>query len=134
MLLDNALLDDVFVALSDKTRRDILERLFAGEARVTDLAKPYDMSLNSVSKHIRILERARLVTRRRSGRDHFLAFNPAMFDDAAAWMNARTGKTVTTAPAEATPAAAKASELDSFTELMKAEAQTKKKRWSLWGV
>lgn len=131
MVLDDPTLDDLFVALSDATRRNILERLVAGEARVTDLAKPYDMSLNSVSKHIRILERARLVTRRKSGRDHFLSLNPEAFNAAADWMQARVRTAAEGSPASAT--GEKASDIDSFAALMKAEAQTKKKRWSLFG-
>lgn len=79
-------LDDTLVALADETRRDILERLSAGDARVTELAAPYDISLNSVSKHIRILERAGLVHRRVAGRDHFLSLDPKPLDEAAAWM------------------------------------------------
>jgi len=79
-------LDDTLVALADETRRDILQRLSRGEARVTELAEPYDISLNSVSKHIRILERAGLVRRRVAGRDHFLALDPAPMDAAAAWI------------------------------------------------
>ena len=82
-------LDDTLVALADETRRDILKRLSAGDARVTELASPYDISLNSVSKHIRILERAGLVRRRINGREHFLSLDPAPMDEAAAWM-ART--------------------------------------------
>lgn len=79
-------LDDTLVALADETRRDILQRLAAGDARVTELAAPYDISLNSVSKHIRILERAGLVRRRVAGREHFLSLDPAPLDAAAAWM------------------------------------------------
>ena len=79
-------LDDTLVALADETRRDILQRLSAGDARVTELASPYDISLNSVSKHIRILERAGLVRRRVSGRDHFLTLDQAPLDQATAWM------------------------------------------------
>jgi DNA-binding transcriptional ArsR family regulator len=74
------------LALADPTRRAILERLRRGEARVTDLARPFHMSLNSVSKHIRVLERAKLVRRRRSGREHLLSFNRQPLDDAAAWI------------------------------------------------
>ncbi len=55
-------LDDTLVALSDETRRSILKRLAAGDARVTEIAAPFDISLNSVSKHIRILERAVTMT------------------------------------------------------------------------
>jgi DNA-binding transcriptional ArsR family regulator len=79
-------LDDTLVALADETRRDILQRLSAGDARVTEIAAPYDISLNSVSKHIRILERAGLVRRRIAGRDHYLSLEPRPLDEAAAWM------------------------------------------------
>ncbi|HEX8901143.1 metalloregulator ArsR/SmtB family transcription factor [Vitreimonas sp.] len=81
-----AALDDTMLALSDPTRRAILSRLASGEARVTDLAAPFAMSLNAVSKHIRILERATLVRRRRAGREHVLSLNPAPLDEAAAWI------------------------------------------------
>ena len=79
-------LDDTLAALADPTRRAILARLGRGEARVTDLAAPFDISLNSVSKHIRILERADLVRRRRAGREHLLSFNAAPLDAAMAWI------------------------------------------------
>jgi DNA-binding transcriptional ArsR family regulator len=79
-------LDDTMIALADETRRSILQRLAAGDARVTEVAAPFDISLNSVSKHIRILERAGLVRRRIVGRDHFLSLDPAPLDAAAAWM------------------------------------------------
>ncbi len=80
-------LDDTLVALADETRRKILGRLAAGEARVTEVAEPFHISLNSVSKHIRILERAGLVRRRVAGRDHFLALEPKPFDDLTQWMH-----------------------------------------------
>jgi DNA-binding transcriptional ArsR family regulator len=76
------------LALADPTRRAILERLAHEEARVTELAEPFAMSLNAVSKHIRMLERAGLVRRRRSGREHLLSFNPEPLDEAAKWMEA----------------------------------------------
>lgn len=79
-------LDDTLVALADETRRSILHRLAAGEARVTEIAAPYDISLNSVSKHIRILERAGLVRRRVAGRDHFLSLDPKPMDQVSAWI------------------------------------------------
>ncbi len=79
-------LDDTLLALADPTRRAILQRLSRGEARVTELAEPFDISLNSVSKHIRILERADLVRRRRVGREHLLTFNTGPFDELAEWM------------------------------------------------
>jgi DNA-binding transcriptional ArsR family regulator len=79
-------LDDTLVALADATRRGILKRLAGGDARVTEIAAPFDISLNSVSKHIRILERAGLVRRRIAGRDHFLSLDPEPLDAAAAWL------------------------------------------------
>lgn len=79
-------LDDTLLALADETRRAILARLSEGEARVTTLAEPFDISLNSVSKHIRVLERAQLVRRRVQGREHVLSLNRAPLDEAAAWI------------------------------------------------
>lgn len=84
--MTTAALDHTMLALADPTRRAILRRLGSGEARVTDLAQPFAMSLNAVSKHIRILERAALVRRRRAGREHVLSLNPAPLDEAAAWI------------------------------------------------
>jgi len=79
-------LDNTLIALADGTRREILQRLAGGPARVTEIAAPFDISLNSVSKHIRILERAGLVRRRVEGRDHYLSLDPEPLDAAAAWM------------------------------------------------
>jgi DNA-binding transcriptional ArsR family regulator len=79
-------LDHTLMALADPTRRAILQRLSAGETRVTDIARPFAISLNSVSKHIRVLERAQLVRRRRAGREHLLSFNPKPLDEAATWI------------------------------------------------
>jgi DNA-binding transcriptional ArsR family regulator len=86
---DITALDHTLLALADPTRRAILQRLSElpdGEARVTDLAAPFAMSLNAVSKHIRLLERAALVTRRRQGREHLLRFNPAPLTRAERWI------------------------------------------------
>jgi len=88
-MLAKAGLDQTLTALGDATRRAILDRLARGPARVTDLAAPFSISLNSVSKHIRILERAQLVRRRRDGREHILSLNPEPLDEAAEWI-ART--------------------------------------------
>lgn len=57
-----------------------------GEARVTDLAEPFDLSLNAVSRHIRTLEEADLVRRRRVWREHLVSYNPAPLDEAAQWI------------------------------------------------
>jgi DNA-binding transcriptional ArsR family regulator len=84
-------LDATMMALADPTRRAILKRLSRGECRVTELAQPFAISLNAVSKHIRILERARLVRRKQVGRDHFLSCNDKPLNDAAQWIqNQRT--------------------------------------------
>ena len=79
-------LNDTLIALADETRRSILKQLASGEARVTELAEPFDISLNSVSKHIRLLERAGQVQRRVSGRDHYQSLDPKPFDELSRWM------------------------------------------------
>jgi DNA-binding transcriptional ArsR family regulator len=79
-------LDDTLIALADNTRRSILQRLSGGRARVTDVAAPFNISLNSVSKHIRILERAGLVRREVSGRDHYLSLEPKPLNELAEWL------------------------------------------------
>ncbi|HEX8363569.1 MAG TPA: metalloregulator ArsR/SmtB family transcription factor [Longimicrobium sp.] len=86
-MVTRAGLDQTLMALADPTRRSILDRLARGPARVTELAEPFDISLNSVSKHIRILERARLVRRRKEGREHILTINPQPMDEVAEWMD-----------------------------------------------
>ena len=79
-------LDQTLLALADPTRRAILQRLSQGEARVTELAQPFSMSLNAVSKHIIVLERVGLVRRRRAGREYRLSFNPGPLDAPASWI------------------------------------------------
>jgi len=84
--MNSAALDDTLLSLSDPTRRAILERLSQGEARVTDLAEPFALSLNAVSKHIRMLERAGLVRREVRGREHILSVNPQPLDQVEEWI------------------------------------------------
>jgi DNA-binding transcriptional ArsR family regulator len=79
-------LDRTFSALADPTRRDILERLAAGPASVTELAEPYGISLPGVLKHIRILERADLVATEKRGRTRECRLGPADMDDAYGWI------------------------------------------------
>lgn len=81
------MLDTTLTALADPTRRAILARLAEGEACVTEVARPFTISLNSVSKHIRVLERADLLRRRIEGRDHILTLNPEGLDEATRWIN-----------------------------------------------
>jgi DNA-binding transcriptional ArsR family regulator len=79
-------LDAVFAALSDASRRHMLERLRQGEATVGELAEPLDMSLPAVSKHLRVLEKAGLLKRRVDGRLHYISANSAPLDQAMNWM------------------------------------------------
>jgi DNA-binding transcriptional ArsR family regulator len=65
--------DALFHALADRTRRDILRRVLAGEHSVTALAAKYEMSFAAVQKHVAVLQRAGLVTKRRSGREQLAA-------------------------------------------------------------
>src|SRR5580698_4763387 len=81
-----ARLDAVFAALADPTRRAIIERLSRSEARVTEIAEPFPMSLNAVSKHIRVLEESGVVARRRQGRDHILSINARSLDEVDGWI------------------------------------------------
>jgi DNA-binding transcriptional ArsR family regulator len=82
----NATMDRLLGAVADSTRRAILARLAAGDARVTEVASAFPISLNSVSKHVRMLERAGLVRRTVRGRDHVLSLDAAPLADAAAWI------------------------------------------------
>jgi DNA-binding transcriptional ArsR family regulator len=79
-------LDRVFSAVADPTRRAILARLADSDARVTDLARGFPISLNSTSKHIRVLEAAGLVRRSVRGREHILTLEAAPLAEAAGWM------------------------------------------------
>jgi DNA-binding transcriptional ArsR family regulator len=81
------MLDRVFGALADPTRRRILAQLMKGEECVTDLAKPHAMSLAAVSKHLIVLEKAGLVKRRRDGRVHSLALEAKPMQEAQAWLD-----------------------------------------------
>lgn len=79
-------MDRVLGAISDPTRRAILARLSRSEARITEVAAAFPISLNSVSKHVRKLESAGLVRRDVRGRDHVLSLNAAPLSEAAAWI------------------------------------------------
>lgn len=79
-------IDKAMNALADPTRREIISQLSVGERRVGDIAEPHSMSLNAVSKHIKVLEDAGLVVRRKDGRTHYLSFNPAGLEPASDWI------------------------------------------------
>lgn len=79
-------LSGVFAALGDPTRRDIVARLTDGDATVTELAEPYDMSLQAVSKHLRVLEDAGLVTRSRDAQRRPVHLEAEVFDLMTKWI------------------------------------------------
>lgn len=79
-------LNATFGALSDPTRRGILEQLARGQTRVTDLAHPYRMSLPAVSKHLKVLENAGLIQRTRTGREHHIRIDPKPIQEARDWI------------------------------------------------
>ena len=81
------ILDPTLSALADPTRRAIITALGKRERRVTDVAAPFDMSLNAVSKHIKKLEQAGLIHRRKDGRDHYISVNPEPIKATAAWFD-----------------------------------------------
>lgn len=78
-------LDDAFAALASPTRRAIVARLAQGEATVNELAEPFQLSLPAISKHIKVLEQAGLVTRAQYAQFRPCALNPAVLDEIAAW-------------------------------------------------
>jgi len=79
-------LSQTFAALADPTRRAILARLCAGEATVSELAEPFDMSLPAVSKHLKVLERAGLIARGREAQWRPCRLDAAPLKDAAGWL------------------------------------------------
>lgn len=79
-------LDITFAALSDPTRRAILARLARGDATVNELAGPFDLSLQAVSKHIKVLERGGLVSRARRAQFRPCHLEPAALDAAVTWI------------------------------------------------
>lgn len=79
-------LSDVFAALADPTRRAILERLAIGEASVTELAKPFAITPPAISRHLKVLERAGLITRTRQAQWQPCHLEPAPLKYAADWM------------------------------------------------
>jgi DNA-binding transcriptional ArsR family regulator len=82
----SARLDATFAALSDPTRRAILARLATGEASVTELAKPFDMSQPAISKHLKMLERAGLISRGRDGQRRPCRIEISALDAANQWI------------------------------------------------
>ena len=84
-MVDNRL-DTVFHALADPTRRGMLARLALGETSVGELAKPFSMTLAGASKHVKVLEQAGLVARRRDGRTHVCSLEAGPLAEAERWL------------------------------------------------
>jgi DNA-binding transcriptional ArsR family regulator len=79
-------LDSVFASLSDPTRRDILKRVGDEELSVSQIAQPYDMSLAAISKHLKILERARLIIKKRQGKEQIVSLAPQTLSEASDYL------------------------------------------------
>ena len=84
-------LDGVFHALADPTRRAIIGALAAGPKTVGEISRPFDISLPAVSKHLKVLERARLVSRQVRGREHHCRLNPQTLAPAHDWLSFYSG-------------------------------------------
>lgn len=88
-MVQSAATDDVFHALSNPTRRQVLERLSAGPATVSELAAPFDMQLPSFVQHLSVLERSRLVRSKKRGRVRTFELAPERFKVVEDWLTAR---------------------------------------------
>jgi DNA-binding transcriptional ArsR family regulator len=86
MVQYSARLDTAFSALSDATRRGILERLGRGRASISDLADSFGMTLTGMKKHVRVLEEARMVTTEKVGRVRTCTLGPRRLEDEQAWI------------------------------------------------
>ncbi len=84
---NNSTLDRTFFALSDRTRRRILERLAGGPATIGELAEPFGLTLNGVKKHVGILEEVDLVVTAKVGRARKCQLGPAQLEDATEWID-----------------------------------------------
>jgi DNA-binding transcriptional ArsR family regulator len=88
-MLQTAVADDVFYALSNSTRRKVLEQLSIGPATVSELAAPFDMKLPSFVQHLSVLEQSRLVKSKKRGRVRTYRLAPERFDVVEDWLTAR---------------------------------------------
>jgi len=80
-------LDRTFAALADPTRRDIIERLGRGNATITELAEPFEMSLTGLKKHVQVLEEVELVSTEKVGRARVCRLGPRHLEDAQGWLD-----------------------------------------------
>lgn len=104
-------LDAVFAALGNSTRRALVTRLGEGEATITELAEPFDMTLAAVSKHLQVLERAGLIVRTRRGKARHCSLENDAFENAEGWLHSRRQMWETT--------------LDSFAEYVERQHEEK---------
>lgn len=88
-------LDSVFASLADPTRRDILRRVSASELTIGEIASPYDLTFAAISKHLKVLEKAKLITKRRRGKQQMVSLVPqtlAEANDYLMWYQRFTGQ------------------------------------------
>lgn len=114
-------LDVIFAALGEPTRRAMVERLARGGATVAELAAPFDVSLQAVIKHVKVLEDAGLVQRTRVGRANHVALVPGALQAAAGWLNARVPLALPAAPLPV--ALGRRQELDEAARALRARLQ-----------
>ena len=86
MVEENVQLNSIFGALADPTRRSMLSALRSGELSVGQLAEPFEMSLAGAAKHVQVLERSRLIKRRKEGRTYYCSINEEAFLAAQQWL------------------------------------------------
>lgn len=79
-------LDSIFGSLADATRRDILKRVATKELSVSEIARPYRLTYAAISKHLGVLERAKLIVKRRRGREHYATLAPVALKDASLYL------------------------------------------------
>ena len=80
-------LSDVLIAISHPTRRAIIRQLAIGPARFLDVARPFDTTLNAVTKHLKLLDRAGLIERRKQGREVFISLRPEPLREVSGWLH-----------------------------------------------
>jgi DNA-binding transcriptional ArsR family regulator len=79
-------LDNIFSSLADPTRRDILRRVSDQQLSISEIAKPYDLTFAAVSKHLKVLEKARLVIKHRHGKEQIVSLAPSALKDASEYL------------------------------------------------
>jgi DNA-binding transcriptional ArsR family regulator len=80
-------LDNIFASLSDPTRRDILRRVSGQELSIGEIARPYDLTFAAVSKHLKVLEKANLIIKRRQGKEQIVSISPAALASADEYLD-----------------------------------------------